>query len=89
MFSVRLLIWTPVVCLKSATFPRNCGCVAVPSFFDVCYTKETGNRNATAISENCNQPDLNTLLNVATQLEESALPVFLVCPRPKNFFQQY
>jgi hypothetical protein len=33
--SVRLLIWKPVVCLKSATFLGNRGCVAVASFLGV------------------------------------------------------
>jgi hypothetical protein len=36
------------------------------------HIKETGNRNATAISENCYQPELNTLLNGAAQTEETA-----------------
>jgi hypothetical protein len=36
------------------------------------HTKETGNRNATAISENCYRPKLNTLLNGAAQIEETA-----------------
>jgi hypothetical protein len=38
------------------------------------HTKETGNRNATAISEYCYQPELNTLLNGAAQIEETVLP---------------
>jgi hypothetical protein len=33
--SVRLLIWKPVACLKSATFLRNCGYVAIASFLGV------------------------------------------------------
>jgi hypothetical protein len=33
---------------------------------------ETGNRNATAVSENCYQPELNTLLNGAAQIAGTA-----------------
>jgi hypothetical protein len=33
--SVRLLIWKPVACLKSAIFLGNCACVAVASFLGV------------------------------------------------------
>jgi hypothetical protein len=48
------------------------------------HTKETGNRNTTVISENCYQPELNTLLNGAAQIEETmlTLPLSLVCPCP-------
>jgi hypothetical protein len=36
------------------------------------HTKETGNHIATAISENCYEPELNTLLNGAAHIEETA-----------------
>jgi hypothetical protein len=36
------------------------------------HTKEPGNRNAITISEICYQPELNTLLNGAAQIEETA-----------------
>jgi hypothetical protein len=52
-----VLLWKPVARFKSAIFLGNSGCVAVASFFGVRSTlgrgrpKETGNCNATAISE--------------------------------------
>jgi hypothetical protein len=43
------------------------------------HTKETGNRNATTISENCYQPELNTLLNGAAQFPQFALLHSVTC----------
>jgi hypothetical protein len=37
------------------------------------HIKETGNCNTTAISENCYQPELNTLLNGAAQIKETSM----------------
>jgi hypothetical protein len=44
-----------------------------PQYFSgLAHTKVIGNRKATAISENCYQPELNTLLNGVGQIEETA-----------------
>jgi hypothetical protein len=44
--------------------------------------QEPGNRNATAISENCYQPELNTLLNGAAQIEETVTHVSSIYAAP-------
>jgi hypothetical protein len=44
--------------------------ICAPSFSED--SKAEGNRNITAISENCDQPELNKLVNGEAQIEETA-----------------